>query len=231
MKNQTSKKSPKKENKPKISTKEKIFDVSLDLFSQKGFNAVSVREIAREVGIRESSIYNHYKSKESILDAIIDHFMSELVSSSLPEEETEKLLETPELFFEVGGKAFLERMSAPKNEKIWRIVSIELYHNKKIRNFYKNVLLEEPINAWEGIFTKMIEKKVIKPVNPKILAHEFFYFAMYLIFEYFILEYEEEGNLMDTVLEQLDNHTKFVIDSVKIDKEPQDPSKHSGVKT
>ena len=36
------------------------------IFSQKGFNGVSVREIAREVGIRESSIYNHYKNKEAI---------------------------------------------------------------------------------------------------------------------------------------------------------------------
>ena len=32
-------------------TKEKIFDVSLELFSQKGFNNTSVRQIAREVGI------------------------------------------------------------------------------------------------------------------------------------------------------------------------------------
>ncbi|MDP3065263.1 MAG: helix-turn-helix domain-containing protein [Methanobacteriaceae archaeon] len=38
----------KKDSKP---TKEIILDVSLDLFSQKGFNAVSVREIPREVGI------------------------------------------------------------------------------------------------------------------------------------------------------------------------------------
>ncbi|MGZ7118643.1 MAG: TetR/AcrR family transcriptional regulator, partial [Methanobacterium sp.] len=77
------------------STKEKIFDVSIDLFSQRGFDAVSVREIAREVGIRESSIYNHYKSKEAILDAIIDYFMSELAQSGPPEEEMEKLMETP----------------------------------------------------------------------------------------------------------------------------------------
>ena len=106
MKNQTTKKSSKSENKAKKPTKEKIFEVSLDLFSQKGFDAVSVREIAREVGIRESSIYNHYKNKEAILDAIIDYFMSELASSSPPEEEMEKLMETPELFFEIGGKSF-----------------------------------------------------------------------------------------------------------------------------
>ena len=56
MKNQTIKKQSKKQNETKKPTKEKIFDVSIDLFSQKGFDAVSVREIAREVGIRESSI-------------------------------------------------------------------------------------------------------------------------------------------------------------------------------
>ena len=81
-------------NNPEKTTKEKIFDVSLDLFSQKGFDAVSVREIAREVGIRESSIYNHYKSKEAILDAIMEYFMSELQSGP-PEEEMDKLMESP----------------------------------------------------------------------------------------------------------------------------------------
>ena len=59
----------------KVSTKDKIFQVSVDLFSEKGFNAVSIREIAREVGIRESSIYNHYKNKDAILDSIIKYFM------------------------------------------------------------------------------------------------------------------------------------------------------------
>ncbi len=207
MKNQTTKKP----------TKEKIFDVSLDLFSKKGFDAVSVREIAREVGIRESSIYNHYKNKEAILDAIIDFFMSELASGSLPEEEMEKLLETPELFFEVGARAFIKRMSAPKNEKIWRIISIELYHNDKIRDFYQTVLLEEPLKAWEEIFKKMIEKKMIKPVDPKILAYEYFYFAVYLIFEYFILKYEEDENFMNVAWKRLSNHAEFILDAVKID--------------
>ena len=211
MKNQTTKKSPK-------TTKEKIFDVSLDLFSQKGFDAVSVREIAREVGIRESSIYNHYKNKEAILDAIIDYFMSELASSSPPEEEMEKLMETPEIFFEVGSRAFIERMSVPSTEKIWRLISIELYHNEKIREFFKKELLEMPILAWEGIFTKMMEKGAIKQVDPKVLAYEYFSFAIYLYFEYFVLKYKEtDETFMDVVWERMSNHAQFILDSIKIE--------------
>jgi len=206
--------SQKKDSKP---TKEKIFDVSLDLFSQKGFDAVSIREIAREVGIRESSIYNHYKSKEDILDSIIDYFMSEMAQSSPPEEEMENLMETPELFFEIGARAFIERMSAPNTEKIWRIISIELYHNEKIRNFFKKELLEMPIIAWEGIFTKMIEKKVIKPSDPKILAYEYFSFAIYLYFEYFVLNYSEtRETFMEVVWERMSNHAEFILDAIKI---------------
>ncbi|MDI6723378.1 MAG: TetR/AcrR family transcriptional regulator [Methanobacterium sp.] len=207
MKNQTSKKP----------TKEIIFDVSIDLFSKKGFNAVSVREIARGVGIRESSIYNHYKSKEAILDAIIDYFKSELASSSPPEEEMEKLMETPEMFFEVGAKAFIERMSVPKIEKIWRIISIELYHNEKIREFFKRELLEVPLIAWEQTFKKMMEKGSIKPVDPKLMAREYFYFAIFLYFEYFVLNYQEsDENFMEMALERISNHSKFILDAVKI---------------
>mgnify|MGYP002524211646 CR=1 FL=1 len=57
-----------------MSTKEKIFDVSLDLFSRKGYDSVSLREIAEEVGIKKSSIYSHYPSKEAILMDIFEYF-------------------------------------------------------------------------------------------------------------------------------------------------------------
>ena len=50
----------------KTQTKDKIFDTALDLFSKKGYDSVSVRTIASEVGIKESSIYNHYSSKHLI---------------------------------------------------------------------------------------------------------------------------------------------------------------------
>ena len=57
-----------------MNTKEKIFNVSLDLFSKKGYDSVSLREIAEAVGIKKSSIYSHYSSKEAILMDIFNQF-------------------------------------------------------------------------------------------------------------------------------------------------------------
>lgn len=203
---------------PAKPTKEKIFDTSLELFSKKGYEAVSVREIAREVGIRESSIYNHYKSKESILDEIIDYFKSELANSGPQEEDTKALIQQgPEVFFEISSKIYIDQVNTPKMEKIWRLVSIETYHNDKMKRFFKKELLEAPINIWEQIFNDMIERKLIKPVNPRTLAYEYFSFAIYLFFEYFILEYDENyESFMDLALEKMTNHTKFLLEAIEV---------------
>lgn len=53
-----------------MSTKEKILHESLKLFSQYGYSAVGVEQIATAVGIRAPSLYKHYKSKQEIFDAI-----------------------------------------------------------------------------------------------------------------------------------------------------------------
>ena len=43
-----------------MTTKERIIDQALDLFSRKGYDGVSVRDISGAVGIKESSLYNHF---------------------------------------------------------------------------------------------------------------------------------------------------------------------------
>jgi AcrR family transcriptional regulator len=49
-------------------TKERIVDEAIMLFSQMGYDAVSMRDIAVKVGIKAASIYNHFHSKKDILE-------------------------------------------------------------------------------------------------------------------------------------------------------------------
>jgi AcrR family transcriptional regulator len=52
------------------STRERILDVALDLFTEKGFDKTSLREIAEQLGFTKAALYYHFASKDDILMAL-----------------------------------------------------------------------------------------------------------------------------------------------------------------
>lgn len=52
------------------STRERILDVALDLFIEKGYDKTSLREIAEPLGFSKAALYYHFASKEDILMAL-----------------------------------------------------------------------------------------------------------------------------------------------------------------
>ncbi|MCE7697536.1 MAG: TetR/AcrR family transcriptional regulator [Methanobacterium paludis] len=191
----------------KISTKEKIFDVSVDLFSKKGFDAVSIREIAREVGIRESSIYNHYPSKETILNVIFQYFKKELTKMRPPEAvNIEKL--TRGIFRE---RVHLTHMlfRTPTMEKIFKIIINEQFKNEKARKIVLHNLIEEPHKFTEKVLDNMNQRGIIRPLDPKIMAVEFQYPIFSLFMEYLLLK---SNNLnTEDVETRLKSHVDFFL--------------------
>ena len=53
-------------------TRKKILAKALKLFSQRGYDAVSVGDIAAAVGVKAPSLYNHFSGKRAIFDAIVE---------------------------------------------------------------------------------------------------------------------------------------------------------------
>jgi AcrR family transcriptional regulator len=53
-----------------MSTRERILNVALDLFIEKGFDKTSLREIAEQLGVTKAALYYHFASKEDILMAL-----------------------------------------------------------------------------------------------------------------------------------------------------------------
>ena len=51
-----------------MKTKDRITEAALSLFAENGFNGTSVKQIADAVGIRDASLYKHYKSKREAAD-------------------------------------------------------------------------------------------------------------------------------------------------------------------
>ncbi len=58
--------------------RQSILDATVDLLKRDGYDAVSVREIARTVGIPISSVYQYFPNKMSIARSLANHYMGQL---------------------------------------------------------------------------------------------------------------------------------------------------------
>lgn len=207
-------------------TKEKIFDVSIDLFSQNGYDGVSIRQIAKEVGIKESSIYNHYQSKESILESILSYYINEMLKEEAPVMQPKENLNMDfDHFYKEGSNRFISKLSEEKMMKITRIFLVESYHNEKIKKFVKEAIIGYAINGWEDLFNLMKEMNFIKKdADIKQLAESFYYYGLFLLYEHFIINYpEDDAEFLKDFERRTTNHMKILFNSVKIDtKNPKD---------
>lgn len=64
-----------------INSRDRILDAALKLFSEKGFNGTTVKEIADEAEVSKALIYYNFESKEAILLEILDTFKEEFIRS------------------------------------------------------------------------------------------------------------------------------------------------------
>lgn len=198
-------------------TREKIFDAAVDLFAERGYDGVSIRDIAAAVGIKESSIYKHYKSKEEILEKIVRYLMSSTETTGPQDVSTEELIVSLGLegFMALGGNLVISWMEEPRVEKIWRIVCVELYHNGQIKEFYAT-FMDTAYSFWESIFSLMLKHKLIKPADPKVLAGEYLSFYMGAYLDYFIFRYgSTAGSFSEEYRGRIDQHTAFMVSSIK----------------
>lgn len=53
-------------------TKERILEEALKLFAQSGYMGTSMNDIADKLGVTKAALYKHYKSKQEILDSIVE---------------------------------------------------------------------------------------------------------------------------------------------------------------
>ncbi len=75
-------------------TKEGILEAAARIFSEKGFHATSMQDIAEAVNLQKASIYHHFASKQEILLEILDHALDlingrleQVLSQPLPPDE------------------------------------------------------------------------------------------------------------------------------------------------
>lgn len=199
----------------KKSTKNKILDVSIDLFSQKGYNGVSVREITKEVGIKESSLYNHFKSKDEILEEIFSLFKQQFTKTLPPISMLDQIVSvsTVQQFLEKGYENLKLHIDNPTNEKLWRILYIEHYRDSMAREIFLNDIIQSTLEFLEIAFEKFIEHGKIKRYSAHILAAEYQYPMFSMHAEYNMLRFDNKDT--SRIEARMKEHIAFFLEHVE----------------
>ncbi len=193
-------------------TKQKILKISSTLFSEYGYKGTSVRKIASQVGIRESAIYNHYKSKEEIfLEVAKDIFSSPF---SLEQDEIRESA--------MKGKTFLHKFAMQyklltfdkRNEKMFRILLIELLQNKVLREQFMSDFHDKNVKILSEGFFIMMQNSLIRSGDPMIISYEFLSTLFYIRLQVTLLRFDSlSTNSLST---QFEKHVDFFWESIKI---------------
>lgn len=174
-----------------MTTKQKILNEALSLFSEKGYSAVYVGEIAEAVGIKTPSLYKHYKSKQDIFNSCVAVFSERMENirndMRLPGSKAAAFTYetvTEEHLIEVANALFLFYLQDNVAAKFRKMLMIERYHNPELNQLFEDLFIGGAVAHEEKIFSDLMDAKVIKRDNPHIIALRFYTPIFYLLQKY-----------------------------------------------
>lgn len=198
------------------STKDRITEAALRLFSEKGYLGASLSDIAKQVGISKAALYKHFASKQEILDHIVAR-MDELDTErsqrfSMPGNElggTAAYKEIPAEKIRAYSKAqFLHWTEEEFPSRFRKMLTLEQYRDSGMAELYQKYLAGGPVEYMASVFGEITGSEDAAWQ----LALEF-YGPMFLLYGL------SDGGMSEArAMELLDDHVSRFIDQIEAGK-------------
>lgn len=188
--------------KMKQDRKTEIISISAKLFKEKGFSAVTMRDIAQALDIKAASLYNHIKSKQEILVLIIIEIAEEFTNKmnqifNSKETSIQKLEKIIELHIEITIRNPNELASL--NNDWMHLTNQELTYFIKMREDYEQ--------NFRKIVKTGIANQEIKNLNPEVII-----FSMLSTLRTLYIWYGKKNTIDEKVLKS--NMTKVLMNGI-----------------
>ena len=185
-----------------MTTRERILEESLTLFSRKGYKGTSIKNIADAVGIKDSSLYKHFQSKREIFDTIVLNMWErmEYLSEEIGLPNEKDISEEAEIYgdlsleglLSLSEKTFHFYLTDDFVSRFWRVANIEQYQNPEIYEIFWRIFMEESLAYQTQLFAVMLEKGIFKEGNPQAMAMSFYAPIFFLFSKYNGMEEKED---------------------------------------
>lgn len=152
-------------------TKRKIFETSMQLFAQKGYDATSVEEITATVGVAKGTLYYHFSSKEEIFQFLIEEGVK-LLKNSI----TIKTASLTNSLDKIRAIVLIEIKVLVKYENFMTIILSEIWGTGARSKMCRNYVFDY-IQMIQEIVEEGIEKKEIIESDANVIASGIFGFV------------------------------------------------------
>ncbi len=160
---------------PKENRKELIMQEALKLFSEKGFAAVSMRDLAESAGISVSTIYHYYESKQALFRDMIAQ-ANELTARARDAffrilGQTEKVEREP--FVHAGVMFATAYLRNEKIDPLLRMLESERFHEPAAEEAWQQMLFSGPVEHEAKVFGILAARGEIRETDAERLAGEY----------------------------------------------------------
>ena len=205
-------------------TRRDILDAALDLFARKGFYETSTRDIARQVGVRESALYHHFVNKAAILHGLLD----ELGPGRATQIEAvdivalARAMGVREMFKNIVHMLLTE-WANPREMKLTRLMVTEGYRLKSegIISPWQHALKVRGVVA--SVFHKLSKAKLVRRVDPEVAAISFM--GPLIMLRLLHLGMAEGAPDLKLLFAEVDGHLEFFCDNLAILNERSAPTR------
>jgi AcrR family transcriptional regulator len=161
-----------------------ILTAAMELFAKKGFRGTTTRDLATQAEINEAIIFRHFKNKEELYSAILEHKACE--DRDARTEELDRLANAndDEKFFQTIGRKFLERHE--KDTTFLRLLLFSALEGHQLSEMFMASMTQR--NPVAGYIRKRIDEGAFRQIDPVLAAR-----GMLGMFVTFILSQEILG--------------------------------------
>lgn len=170
--------------------REAILILSAELFANNSYSDVSLRDIAKGLGIKAPSIYNHFGSKEEILNELLDRYDQRLI------EFEENLLQyDPSLSpFEQLQRVLFQFLpdEEPFMRNIIKIIFKEQFWNEKARQIVLKTSLKERMTYYRRFFDILRQNGIPISKHEKYYAEILVRLSIAYSLDFILLDQDED---------------------------------------
>ena len=176
-------------------TRKRILIASLDLFSVQGFPGTSMRQIARAVGVRESALYTHFKSKQDILDSLFGLYGPGTTAALFNSIERDELLRAPCATLKRFLARAIDIWCTPEERKFMRLGLMESIRAEDALCNQTQTAVECMKGHVRDLFERLVSEKMLVDLDPDFLLVEFMGPLFVMRHELTMFIYSDEARL------------------------------------